>query len=114
MFVLFDIDSFYLFIIEFFFFKVILFVKNYIIISDKDIDIIMYCWKLFLFDNEIVWIKKNNSDMFDVIMGSFDGVEVCEFIGFFFLNNFSEKYGKNNVGFYRDDGLVFLRNVSGL
>ena len=51
--------------------------------------------------------------MFDVTMGSFDGAEVCELIGLFLLNNLSEKYGKNNVGLYRDDGLVLLRNASG-
>ena len=47
--------------------------------------------------------------MFDVTMGSFDGAEVCLFL----LNNLSEKYGKNNVGLYRDDGLVLLRNANG-
>ena len=51
--------------------------------------------------------------MFDVTMGSFDGAEVCELIGLFPLHNLSEQYGKNNVGLYRDDGLVLLRNASG-
>ncbi|CAH3168379.1 unnamed protein product [Pocillopora meandrina] len=46
-------------------------------------------------------------------MGSFDEAEVCELIGLFLLNNLSEKYGKNNVGLYRDDELVLLRNASG-
>ena len=46
-------------------------------------------------------------------MGSFDGAEVCEPIGLFLLNNLSEKYGKNNVGLYRDDGLVLLTNATG-
>ena len=32
---------------------------------------------------------------------------------YFLLNNLREKYGKNNVGLYRDDGLVLLRNASG-
>ena len=36
-----------------------------------------------------------------------------EIIGLFLLNNLSEKYGKSNVGLYRDDGLVLLRNTSG-
>ena len=49
----------------------------------------------------------------DVTMGSFDGAEVCELISLFLLNNLSEKYGKNNVGLYRDDGLILLRNASG-
>ena len=72
----------------------------------------MHCRKSLLFDNETAWTKKNHSDIFDVTMGSFDGAEVCELIGLFLLNNLSEKYGKNNVGLYRDDGLVLLRNAS--
>ena len=46
-------------------------------------------------------------------MGTFNGVEVCELIGLFLLNNLSKKYGKNNVGLYRDDALVLLRNANG-
>ena len=72
----------------------------------------MHCWKSLLFDNETTWTKKNHSSMFNVTMGSFDGREVCELIVLFLLNNLSKKYGKNNVGLYRDDGLVLLRNAS--
>ena len=60
----------------------------------------------------IIYIE-NHSDMFDVTMGSFDRAEVCKLIGLFLLNILSEKYGKNNVGLYRDDGLVLLRNANG-
>ena len=73
----------------------------------------MYCRKSLLFDNATAWTKNNLSSIFDVSMGSFDGAEVCELIGLFLLNNLSEKYGKSNVGLYRDDGLVLLRNASG-
>ena len=59
------------------------------------------------------WTKKNHSNMFDVTMGSFDGAEVCELIGLFLLDNLSEKHGKKNVGLYRDDDLVLLKNASG-
>ena len=109
----FDIDSFYPSITESLLSKAISFAKNYTTISDKDMDIIMHCRKSLLFDNETAWTKKNHSNMFDVTMGSFDGAEVCELIGLFLLNNLSEKYGKDNVGLYRDDGLVLLRNASG-
>ena len=108
----FDINSFYPSIRESLVSKAISFAKNYTTISDKDIDIIMHCRKSLLFDNETAWTKKNHSSMFDVTMGSFDGAEVCELIGLFLLNNLSEKYGKNSVGPYRDDGLVLLRNAS--
>ena len=78
----FDINSFYPSITESFVSKAISFAKNYTTISDKDIDIIMHCRKSLLFDNETAWTKKNHSSMFDVTMGSFDGAEVCELIGF--------------------------------
>ena len=70
----------------------------------------MHCRKSLLVDNETAWTKKNHSNMFDVTMGSFDGAEVYELIGLFLLDNLSDKYGKNDVGLYRDDGLVLLRN----
>ena len=73
----------------------------------------MHCRKSLLFDNETAWTKKDQNNMFDVTMGSFDRAEVCELIGLFILNILSDKYGKNNVGLYRDDGLVLLRNTSG-
>ena len=113
LFASFDIDSFDPYITESLLSKAISFANNYTTISDKDIDIIMHCRKSLLFDNETTWTKKNHSDMFDVTMGSFDGAEVCELIGLFLLNILSEKYGKNNVGLYSDDGLVLLRNASG-
>ena len=109
----FDINSFYPSITESLVSEAISFAKNYTTISDKDIDIIMHCRKSLLFDNETAWTKKNHSSMFDVTMGSFDGAEVCEHIGLFLLNNLSGKYGKSNVGLYRDDRLVLLRNASG-
>ena len=108
----FDIDSFDSSITESLLSEAISFAKKFTTISDKDIDIIMHCRKSLLFDNETAWTKKNHSSMFDVTMGSFDGAEVCELIGLFLLNNLSEKYGKNSVGPYRDDGLVLLRNAS--
>ena len=46
-------------------------------------------------------------------MGAFDGAEVCELVGTFLLNKISQKYNKNNIGLYRDDGLAMFKNKSG-
>ena len=46
-------------------------------------------------------------------MGSYDGAEICELIGLFILNQLSEKFGKDNVGLYRDDGLMLINGTSG-
>jgi len=46
-------------------------------------------------------------------MGAYDGVEVCELVGLFLLSLLSEKFIKENIGLYRDDGLGIFRNING-
>ena len=58
-------------------------------------------------------MKKDSKNLFDVTMGSFDGAEICELVGIFILNTLAEKYDKNNIGLYRDDGLAIFRNTPG-
>ena len=59
------------------------------------------------------WTKKSTDDIFDVTMGSYDGVEICEFVGLLLLNKLSSLVDKRDTGLYRDDGLILLRNVRG-
>ena len=51
--------------------------------------------------------------MFNLIMGAYDGAEVCELACSFLRYALSLKYNKTNIGLYRDDGLAGFRNVSG-
>ena len=46
-------------------------------------------------------------------MGAYGGAEVCEIVGLFLLNNLANKFDKNSVGLYRDDGLALFKNVNG-
>ena len=46
-------------------------------------------------------------------MGSFDGAEVCELVGLYILSNLEERFGKEKIGLYRDDGLAVLKTNSG-
>ena len=34
-----------------------------------------------MFNRKIPWVKKDGSEDFDVPVGCFDGVEVCELVG---------------------------------
>ena len=43
-------------------------------------------------------------------MGSYDGAEICEFVGLYILGRVN---GIQNVGLYRDDGLACLHKISG-
>ena len=56
---------------------------------------------------------KREGNLSDVTMGAYDGAEVWELVGSFMLNKINEKYDKNNIGLYRDDGLAVFKNVSG-
>ena len=50
---------------------------------------------------------------FDVTMGSYDGAEVCELVGLHILSQLSNIVNKPDIGLYRDDGLMVLRNLNG-
>ena len=112
-FAIFDIDNFYPSISENLLTSAINHAKKYTNITNQDINIIMHSRKSLLFDNGTAWVKKDNESMFDVTMGSYDGAEVCELVGLFILNILCNKYGKENIGLYRDDGLALFNNITG-
>ena len=53
-------------------------------LDDHD-KIIYHSLKSLLFSLEQTWMKKR-SDLFDVSMGAYNGVEMCELIGILLLN----------------------------
>ena len=81
-------------------------------ISGEDISIIKHARKSLLFNHGKPWIKNNDSNLFDVTMGSYGGTEICELVGLFILNHSGKKFGKKNIGLYRDDGLAIIKNRS--
>ena len=78
----------------------------------KEFNIIQHARKLLLYNKKIQWQKKN-TNLFDVVIGAYDGAEVCEIAGLLLWNNLANRFDKNSVGFYRDDGLSLLKNISG-
>ena len=95
--------------------KALNFGSEYTYFSKCDIDVINHARKALLFDCSHNWIKKQGG-LFDVSMGLFDGAELCEhiYVGTYMFNVLSKKFNKNDFGLYRDDGLAFLKNKSGL
>ena len=108
-----DIKDFYPSITEKLLKKAISFAKQQVPISQQDIRIIHHCRKSLLFNEEEAWKKKENASCFDVTMGSFDGAEVCEMIGLYILSLLNKHLNKGDIGLYRDDGLVVLKNYNG-
>ena len=81
-------------------------------IDEHKIRTIKHCRNSLLFHHNVEWKKKTTTSCFDVIMGSYDGAEICELVGTFILSKLENIIGKKNTGLYRDDGLVVLRNMN--
>ena len=62
------------------------------------------------FGNE-TW--KSTESCFDVIMGSFDGAEICELVGLYIQTNLENILPPTNIELCQDDGLILLRNANG-
>ena len=109
---MFDIKDFYPSIKEKLLNEALAFADKYVEIPNEDKVIINHARKSLLFNNGDTWMKKD-SGLFDVTMGAWDGAEVCELSGTFLLHLLSQKYNKEDLGLYRDDGLAVFKNVSG-
>ena len=46
-------------------------------------------------------------------MEAYNGAEDCEIVGLILLNNLANKFDKNSVGLYRDNGLALFKNING-
>ena len=57
--------------------------------------------------------KKDSNSCFDVTMGSFEGAKICELIGIYIQSILAKITSKNDMGLYRDDGLIVLKNKNG-
>ena len=57
-------------------------------LDDRDKKIIYQSHYSLLFNQEQTWMK-TGSDLFDVLMGAYDGAEVCELIGIYIFIEFA-------------------------
>ena len=111
-FISFDIVDFYPSISENLPDQALSWASNLAIITKDEISIIKHARKSVLFNDGKPWTKKDSNSLFDVTMGSYDRVEICELLGLFILNKLGQKFGKENIGLYRDDGLAITKSKS--
>ena len=102
-FIVFDIKDFYPTITKDLLTKCLKFAEEKVQIFNDDKEFIYHARKSLLFNEEGTWMKKDG--LFDVTMRAYDGAEVRELVGTFLLDKICEKYEKNSIGLYRDDGL---------
>ena len=98
VFIVFNIESFHPSISEDLLKMSINYAKQFINIPERDINIIMHSRKSLLFHQDAALMKKGDSGLFDVTMGSYDGAKVCQLVGLYILNRLSEKYEKESTG----------------
>ena len=46
-------------------------------------------------------------------MGSYDGTQVCELVGLYIISLLAEFITQQEVGLYRDDGLIVIKKFNG-
>ena len=98
-----DVESFYPSISENLLLKSINWAKQFLTITDQQIEIILQSKKNLIYKDSKPWSKKGDS-LFDVAMGAFDGAETCELVGLFILKDLDTL--DIDVGIYRDDVLA--------
>lgn len=108
-----DIKEFYPSITKTIFDNALDFAKIHTTIKRDEIRVIKHCRKSLLFFEDEAWIKKTTNNCFDVTMGSYDGAEICETVGLYILDALSKKLKKSDIGLYRDDGLIAVKNKNG-
>ena len=69
-------------------------------ITDQDLAIIMQTRKTLLFQNTEPWVKKSETEDFDVPMGCYDGAEVCELVWSYMLNQLKHDVNKESIGLH--------------
>ena len=109
-FIVFNTKDFYPSIKEAIRIKTADFAKKRVNVTNGYIVIIKHARKFILCDNNEPLMKKESS-LSDVTIGAYDGAQVCKMGGTFFLCEISQKYNKNNIGLYQDDGLAIFKNI---
>ena len=110
-FVQFDVVEFYPSITETLLDKALAFAACHTALCSEEIDIIKHVKNSLLINNKEDWEKK--SGKFDVTMGSYDGAETCELVGIYMLNQLQQHIPTQQIGLYRDDGLVIIPDANG-
>ena len=111
-FIQFDIIDFYPSITKNILIDSINYARKYIDITVEQYEIILACRKTVLKNNDSTWVK-NGLDNFDVPMGGYDSSQIADLVGLYILDILTRIISPQQVGLYRDDGLLYIPNSNG-
>ena len=113
VFIKFGIAKFYPIIYETILRTAIRFAEDHVEITDEEKRMIFHCQKSLLFYKNEPWKRKDSDSCFEVIMGTYVGAELWEFIGIYLLSQLCIIISKNICERYRDDGLMIQKYING-
>ena len=113
VFIKFDIAEFYPSVSETILRTAIRFAEEHVEITDEEKRKNFHCQKSLLFYKNEPWKKKDSDSCFHVTMGSYNGTELCEFIGIYLLLQLCTIISKNDFRLYRDRGLMMQKYING-
>ena len=107
-FIQYDINSFYPNILRKLVTDAIKYARHFTKITQQDEQIIIQSCRSVLVSDEEIWVRKGEDSGFSVTIGSYCGAEIAEMVGCFLLSQVikSTPLSKEQVGLYRDDGLL--------
>ena len=86
--------------------------REYTEITEEEIEIILASRKTVLSDNRRSWVK-SHIDNFDVPMGAYDSAQVADLVGIYILDTLGRIVNSQQVGLYRDDGIIYIPDSNG-
>ena len=111
-FVQFDIIEFYPSITKELLVRSLNHAREYTDITEEKIEIILASRKSVLSDSRRSWIK-SHVDNFDVPMGAYDSAQVADLAGIYILDTLGRIVNLEQVGLYRDDGIIYIPDSNG-
>ena len=111
-FVQFDIIEFYPSITKELLVRSLNHAREYTEITEEEIEIILARRKTILSDNRRSWVK-SHVDNFDVPMGAYNSAQVADLVGIYILDTLGRIVNSQQVGLYRDDGIIYIPDSNG-
>ena len=90
------------------------FAKTKVDNTNQEMSIIMQSRNTLLFNKNKPWAKKSGNEEFDVLMGYFDGAELCEIIGIYILMKLQSVLLKDSEGSIEMMDYELQKNYQGL
>ena len=85
---------------------------EYTDITEEEIEIILASRKSILSDSRRSWLK-SHVDNFDVPMWAYDSAQVADLVGIYILDTLGRIVNLEQVGLYRDDGIIYIPDSNG-